>query len=211
MRVERFVTEACRRGDLDVTIDHASGSIKFDEDLFGSDAAPVASTSQYDLQPSAATLLRTHLTRLATTLYSTLDVVAPHASPIAAALTARTLAFNAFEQNSAEERENLNARRLIIIRRKELADEQTARKEKEDAHQRTVRAALKAEEDAKKAKDDIKNREMERIKKDLAVQRKAEAIKLAESLAAKNGLKVDLKVRSSFHLFSRLVWLTLCA
>ena len=74
-RVERFVTEACRRGDLDVTIDHATGSIKFDEDLFGSDAAPVASTSsQYDsvktLQPSATTLLRTHLTRLAATLHS---------------------------------------------------------------------------------------------------------------------------------------------
>lgn len=193
-RVERFITEACRRGDLDVTIDHASGSIKFDEDLFGSDAAPVASTSQYDLQPSAATLLRTHLTRLATALYATLDVVAPESSPIASAIASRALAFTAFEANVGEERELLSARTAIIKRRKELADEQTARKEKEEAHQRTVRAAAKIEEDAKRARDEIKNRELERIKKDLAATRKAEAIKLAEALAAKNGLKVDLKV-----------------
>lgn len=193
-RVERFVTEACRQGDLDVTIDHASGSIKFDEDLFGSDA--IVSVSAHDsLQPSAAALLRTHLTRLASTLYATLDVVSPDSSPIAAALISRTLAFASLELRCAEEREMLVTRNRIIVRRQELADEQSARKQKEDAHQRTVRAAQKAEEDAKKQKDDIKAREMERIRKDLAAQKKAEAVKLAETLAAKSGLKVDLTVR----------------
>jgi translation initiation factor 3 subunit A len=195
-RVERFVTESCRQGDLDVTIDHASGSIKFDEDLFGSDSTPVASTSAYDkdLQPSAATLLRTHLTRLASTLYATLDVVSPDTSPLAAALVARTLAFADLEARSADERHMLLMRNRIILKRQEFADEQQARKQKEEAHQRTVRAALKAEEDAKKQKDDLRARELEKIRKDLAAQRQAEAIKMAEALAAKSGLKVDLKV-----------------
>lgn len=201
-RVERFITEACRRGDLDVTIDHASGSIKFDEDLFGSDSAPVASTSTaYDvktLQPSASALLRTHLTRLASTLYATLDIVSPHNSPVASALASRALAFAALESQGTDERDTLIARTQIIKRRKELADVQTARKEKEDAHERTVRAAQKAEETAKKQKDDVIRREHERIKKELDAQRRAEIEKTIKAITESSGtsFKIDAKVSS---------------
>ncbi|KAM0748142.1 hypothetical protein T439DRAFT_328131 [Meredithblackwellia eburnea MCA 4105] len=196
-RVERFVTEACRRGDLDVTIDHATGAIKFDEDLFGSDATPVASssTAQYDsvklLQPSASTLLRTHLTRLASTLYSTLDIVQPNESPLAAAIAHRDAAFATLEQTSADERIELAARTQIIKRRKELADEQTAKKEKEDAYQRTLKAQAKAEADAKKAQEDLRKREIAKVQRELAVQKKAETDKLAAELALRTGLAVD--------------------
>ncbi|KAK4704359.1 translation initiation factor 3 subunit A, partial [Phenoliferia sp. Uapishka_3] len=195
-RVERFVTEACRRGDLDVTIDHASGAIRFDEDLFGSDATPVASTSaQYDsvntLQPSASTLLRTHLTRLASTLYATLDIVSPHNSPIASALASRALAFTNLEAHGSDERDEIVSRTQIIKRRKELADEQTAKQAQEDAYQRTIKAQLKAEADAKKAQDDIRNREIAKMQRELAAQKKAETDKLAAELAARTGLAID--------------------
>ncbi|KAL8286727.1 hypothetical protein RQP46_004255 [Phenoliferia psychrophenolica] len=197
-RVERFVTEACRRGDLDVTIDHATGAIRFDEDLFGSDATPVASSSSsssYDsvtaLQPSASTLLRTHLTRLASTLYATLDIVSPSNSPIASALASRALAFSNLDSHLSEERDELVARTQIIKRRKELADEQSARKAQEDAHERTVKAALKAEQDAKKAKDDLQKREIAKMQRELAAQKKAETDKLAAELAARTGLSID--------------------
>ncbi|KAK4058107.1 eukaryotic translation initiation factor 3 subunit A [Microbotryomycetes sp. JL221] len=197
-RVERFVTEACRRGDLDVTIDHASGTIKFDEDLFGAEATPVASTSsaQYDsvktLQPSASTLLRTHMTRLASALYTALDVVAPDQSPLSAAVLARDQAFADLEAQAADERDTLIARTLIIKRRKELADEQIARTEKQEAHQRTLRAQQKAEEEAKRQKDELRNRELERVRREVESVKQAEAAKIAESLV-KGGLKVDLE------------------
>lgn len=196
-RIERFITEACRRGDLNVTIDHASGSIKFDEDLFGSDATPVASTSsQFDsvktLQPSASTLLRTHLTRLASTLYATLDIVSPDHSPIAAAIQTRALAFAELQAQAADERDTLMARTQIIKRRRELADEQTARTEKQEAHQRTLRAQQKAEEDARRQKDELRNRELERVRREVESVKQAEAAKIAESLV-KGGLKVDLE------------------
>lgn len=204
-RVERFVTEACRRGDLDVTIDHSTGSIKFDEDLFGSDSTPVASTSShYDsvktLQPSASTLLRTHLTRLAQTLYATLDVVSPDQSPIAAAIQTRSLAFAELQEQAADERDTLMARTQIIKRRKELADEQTARTEKQEAHQRTIRAQQKAEEDARRQKDDLRNRELERVRREVESVKQAEAAKIAESLV-KGGLKVDLEVSVSLRRY----------
>lgn len=211
-RVERFVTEACRRGDLDVTIDHATGSIKFDEDLFGSDAAPVASaSSQYDsvktLQPSATTLLRTHLTRLAATLYTTLEVVSPHNSPIASALASRALAFAALEAQVGDERDTLVARTQIIKRRKELADEQLARKEKEEAHERTVRAQVKAEEDAKKQKEDLIRRERDKIRRELDALKKAENLKTIQAIeASQPGFKIDRKVsRRRLSLFDAVL------
>lgn len=196
-RVERYVTEACRRGDVDVTIDHATGSINFDEELFGEEAGPIASTSStFDsvktLQPSASTLLRTHLARLASTLYSTLNQVNPESSPIAAAKVSRSAAFASFEAQVADERDNLIARTQIIKRRKELADEQLARKEKEDAHARSLRAQQQAEEEARRQKEDLKKRELERIRKEVEKVKADEAKKVAENMI-KSGLKVDME------------------
>lgn len=196
-RVERYVTEACRRGDVDVTIDHATGSINFDEELFGEEAGPIASTSSaFDsvktLQPSASTLLRTHLARLASTLYSTLNQVNPNSSPIAAAQASRSAAFASFEAQVADERDSLIARTQIIKRRKELSDEQTARKEKEDAHARSLHAQQKAEEEVKRQKEDLKKREIERIRKEVEKVKADEAKKVAENMI-KSGLKVDME------------------
>ncbi|GAA6007838.1 hypothetical protein JCM11491_003983 [Sporobolomyces phaffii] len=196
-RVERYVTEACRRGDVDVTIDHATGSINFDEELFGDEAGPVASTSSaFDsvktLQPSASTLLRTHLARLASTLYSTLNQVNPAQSPVAAAKASRAAAFASFEAQVADERDNLVARTQIIKRRKELSDEQLARKEKEDAHARSLRAQQQAEEESKRQKEELKKRELERIRKEVEKVKADEAKKVAENMI-KSGLKVDME------------------
>ncbi|BGP53062.1 eukaryotic translation initiation factor 3 subunit A [Rhodotorula sphaerocarpa] len=193
-RVERYVTEACRRGDVDVTIDHAAGSIKFDQALFGDEAAASAGyDSVKTLQPSASTLLRTHLTRLATTLHSTLNAVASTSqsqSPAAVAQSAREQAFAKLATAVADERDTVLARTMIIKRRKELAEEQSARKEQEDAHLRSVRAAQKAEEDARRQKDELRQRELDRIKREMEKVKADEAKKVAESLI-QSGLKVD--------------------
>ncbi|POY71497.1 hypothetical protein BMF94_5810 [Rhodotorula taiwanensis] len=190
-RVERYVTEACRRGDVDVTIDHATGSIKFDQALFADEAG--ASDSVKTLQPSASTLLRTHLARLASTLHSTLNAVASTSSapaPAAVAVAAREQAFAHLSTAVADERDMVLARTMIIKRRKELAEEQNARKEQEDAHARSVRAAQKAEEDARRQKEELRQRELERIKREMEKVKQDEAKKVAESLI-QSGLKVD--------------------
>ncbi|GJN91751.1 hypothetical protein Rhopal_004774-T1 [Rhodotorula paludigena] len=200
MRVERYVTEACRRGDVDVTIDHASGSIKFKEDLFSDEGAASATTttagaaadSVQTLQPAPSALLRTHLARLAQTLHSTLQAVQSPSVGAAGPHAARAAAFDNLDAAVADERETALARTQIIQRRKELADEQTARKEKEEAHARSVRAAQKAEEDARRQQEDLKRRELERIRKEVEKVKADEAKKVAENLIEK-GLKVDMQ------------------
>ncbi|GAA5980347.1 hypothetical protein JCM10908_001623 [Rhodotorula pacifica] len=194
-RVERYVTEACRRGDVDVTIDHATGSIRFDQALFGDEASASAGyDSVKTLQPSASALLRTHLARLATTLHSTLNAVASTSSaqqsPAAVAAAAREQAFANLSATVADERDTVLARTMIIKRRKELAEEQNARKEQEDAHARSIRAQQKAEEDARRQKDELRQRELERIKREMEKVKQDEAKKVAESLI-QSGLKVD--------------------
>ncbi|KAG0655072.1 eukaryotic translation initiation factor 3 subunit A [Rhodotorula mucilaginosa] len=194
-RVERYVTEACRRGDVDVTIDHASGSIRFDQALFGDEAAASAAghDSVQTLQPSAAALLRSHLARLATTLHSTLNAVASTSqsqSPAQVAAAAREKAFANLTAAVADERDTVLARTMIIKRRKELAEEQNARKEQEDAHARSIRAQQKAEEDARRQKEELRQRELDRIKREMEKVKQDEAKKVAESLI-QSGLKVD--------------------
>ncbi|GAA6053531.1 hypothetical protein JCM3770_000312, partial [Rhodotorula araucariae] len=198
LRVERYVTEACRRGDVDVTLDHASGSIKFVEDLFGDEGASPSSTgtaggdSVAALQPSSSALLRTQLSRLASTLHATLIAVGAPAATTDGPAAARAAAFENLASAVADERETVLARTQIIQRRKELADEQSARKEKEEAHARSVRAAQQAEDEARRQKEELKRRELERIRKEVEKVKADEAKKVADSLI-QGGLKVDMQ------------------
>ncbi|GAA5897428.1 hypothetical protein JCM8208_003269 [Rhodotorula glutinis] len=191
LRVERYVTEACRRGDVDVTLDHASGSIKFTEDLFG-DEASTASNAHDALQPSQSALLRTHLARLASTLHDTLQRVGSPAATTEGPVAARAAAFENLASAVADERETALARVQIIQRRKELADEQAARKDKEEQHLRTLRAQQLADEEQQRQKDELKKRELERIRKEVEKVKADEAKKVAESLI-QGGLKVDMQ------------------
>ncbi|GAA5857385.1 hypothetical protein JCM9279_006488 [Rhodotorula babjevae] len=191
LRVERYVTEACRRGDVDVTLDHASGSIKFTEDLFG-DEASTAAGAHDALQPSQSALLRTHLARLASTLHDTLQRVGAPAATTEGPVAARAAAFENLASAVADERETALARVQIIQRRKELADEQAARKDKEEQHLRTLRAQQLADEEQQRQKDELKKRELERIRKEVEKVKADEAKKVAESLI-QGGLKVDMQ------------------
>lgn len=202
-RVEKFVTESCRKGDLQVRIDHRSDSIKFDQDLFTTSSSDnVASTSKEELkslQPSSSTLLRTHLTRLAQTLTNSLNTLSLPSSPLSLSALTRSTAFAALTTSCAEERATLLSRTQIIKRRKELADEQTARKEKEEILQRTARAQQIKEEEEKRLKDEVKRKEMEKIKKDLAEDRKREMDKALKALLERTGQPAPVLAEVSLY------------
>lgn len=76
--IEKFIMNGCKKGDLAIRIDHASGIITFDSDVFSSAKAlhPGASTGSADgevssvqtLQSTGSEIARSMLTRLAKTL-----------------------------------------------------------------------------------------------------------------------------------------------
>ncbi|KDQ07801.1 hypothetical protein BOTBODRAFT_38482 [Botryobasidium botryosum FD-172 SS1] len=180
-RIEAFLMGCAKRGELDVRVDHAEGSITFVTELFSS----AASTSTEASQLSPATLVRTGLSRLANTLHASLQHLEPPSPPPTAAAE-----FQALLKAANEERKRLSVRRALASRRVELLSELTVRKEKEELSKRAEASRKEKEEETKRAAEALKRREAERVRREMDNAKKEEALTLAKSLMAKGGLKV---------------------
>jgi translation initiation factor 3 subunit A len=196
-RVEAYVMGCARRGELNIRVDHAAGSIVFVDAAFGdpdSASQPGPSNRRDEqIQPSAAELVRTRLSRIATALHTTLQKVEP--APViseevqAEKLTALVAATNA-------ERKTLQLRRAVIARRRELLQELSARKEQEEAGRRAEANRRRKIEEEKKAADDARRRAQEHAQREMQSIRDQEVRVLAENLKARGIMKVDIEVCS---------------
>lgn len=202
-RIERFITEACRRGELSVRLDHADGIVEFEDRLFETGdvsseltvqikagAASAGNSAADILQPLPSTLLQTHLTRLAQSLYASLDIVAPQSSGLAIAQANAEKAMKALSANLSTEREAILSRRLITEQRKQRAEADYMRREKEAE---AARATAKREHEAREARrveQEARARQLEIIRKNNDAVKAEEAKKLAEKLRSAGALKV---------------------
>lgn len=201
-RIERFIAGACRRGDLDVTFDHAGASIVFDQDLFGSVAAtaadltlPIGTDNKSILQSSPALLLRSELANVAQALYQAVCLMQTknnEYSPVVQAQEAREAAMAHMAAQLKAERKALLARKGVIEKRKKEADELSARREKEEAANRAMRIQAKAEELARKEKEDALRRQTELVRKQAEEMKKKEQKELAQQLLDKRGIKLNM-------------------
>ena len=196
-RVEKFMTDACRRGELTVRLDHVEGVIEFEDKVFqdnGSEEDTHPTSSNVDvLQPTPASLLRTHLTRLAKTLYVSLDTISPSNSAIALAQAQAEFALQAMATNLDKDRESILSRRLISEQRKQRNEAEALKKEKEAE---TARLAARQEyvaKEAKRVEQEAKARQLEMIRKANEAVKADEARKLADKLQAAGALKVAPK------------------
>ncbi|KZT30144.1 hypothetical protein NEOLEDRAFT_1083928 [Neolentinus lepideus HHB14362 ss-1] len=181
-QVEAFVMGCARRGELNVKVDHAAGSITFIDDAF----EPAAVAREASIQPSSAEEVRTRLSRMAVCLHNSLSTLYPPAKEEQGARFAQLV------EAANAEREGLQIRRALVARRRELLSELSARKEKEEASRRADISRREKEEEAKRALADVRKREMERQRKEIENIRNEEARKLAESLKARGRLNVDI-------------------
>ncbi|EGG00634.1 uncharacterized protein MELLADRAFT_118000 [Melampsora larici-populina 98AG31] len=186
IKVEKFLMEACKRGELEITLDHSTGSIKFADRMFenginqmsgnfsmsdqpptllglSTDVPLVPSQSQANnhvLQPNSASLLRTHLTRLA----SALAVSLKHISPTLSGATDTTAPTSDHLQLAK------TAAIQILHSEGPKQQEQQIRLQKQN-----------------------KEREIKKMKDEADKIRAAEAEKVAIALATQAGLNVDIK------------------
>ncbi|EPQ53116.1 hypothetical protein GLOTRDRAFT_107210 [Gloeophyllum trabeum ATCC 11539] len=189
-QVEAFVMGCARRGELNVKVDHAAGSLTFIDDAFEPGASSTALSKEVQIQPSHADEVRTRLSRMAICLHNSLNAVYPPPVPSQEEQEAK---FAALVEAANAEREALRIRRALVTRRRELLSELSARKEKEEASRRATISRREKEEEAKRAMMDVRRREMERAKKEIENIRNEEARKLAESLKARGRLNVDIE------------------
>lgn len=197
--IEKFIMNGCKKGDLAIRIDHASGVLTFDSDVFSSakalhpgSAAGSAETeagSVQRLQSTPAEIVRSQLTRLAKSLYVTCQYVDPafneERQKAKAAAQARAVA------GAEKEHEETLARREIIERKKQTAASALAQKEKEEATKRKVAQQQAAAAEAQRLAEEKKARDMARLKAEQERIKREEIEKQLNEL--KSGVKgVDL-------------------
>ncbi|KDN45747.1 hypothetical protein K437DRAFT_274144 [Tilletiaria anomala UBC 951] len=203
--IERFALNACKRGHLNISIDHLEKAITFQDDVFQTDLHPSSQPSasggssfsanaaieadSVRLQSTPSELVRTQLQRLAYTLDTTIKVIDPTIVEIAT--RAKREAFAHAIAVADQEHRAAVARKAILARRKELLTEKAAAREKDEAVARAERARAAAEAERKRIEEENRRREQERIKKELEAVRVEEARKMAQNLKERGGLKLE--------------------
>ncbi|KAH9916479.1 uncharacterized protein B0H18DRAFT_1124210 [Fomitopsis serialis] len=174
-QIEAYVMGCARRGELNVRVDHADGTITFVDSLFAAVEDPSSSTSTGtggSVQPSTSEFVRTRLSSLASCLHNSLATIHPFAPLSEEEQQAK---FTTLVAAAQAERKALQLRRAIVARRRELLSELSVRKEKEEASRRAELSRIEKEKESRKAMEDLRKKE------------------LAQSLKEKGTLKVDIE------------------
>jgi translation initiation factor 3 subunit A len=193
--IEKFIMNGCKKGDLAIRVDHVSGVLTFDSDVFSSakalhtgsaaGSAEPETGSVQRLQSTPAEIVKSQLTRLAKCLYITCQYVDPSFN--AARLQAKEAAINRATAGAEKEHQETLARRLIIEKKKEAASDALQRKQKEEETRRKIRARELQEAENQRLLDEHRERERRRIKLEQDRIRQQELKKQLEDL--KTGVK----------------------
>lgn len=197
VRIEKFITAACIRGEMSVRLDHLEGIIEFEDKMFEmneiNDGGDDAGSTVDVLQPTPSTLLRTHLTHLAQTLFVSLDTISPSTSALAQAKHNAEAALQAMAANLEKDRDALLSRRLIADQRKQRAEQEAAAREREAEAARAAARAQQAANEARRVEQEAKAKQLEMIKRNNEAVKAEEARKLADKLKSIGALKVSDK------------------
>lgn len=211
VEIEKFVLNACKKGHLNIRVDHIEQAITFQDDPFeakfhpaalassssgtiggaGSNNASTSTALETDavrLQQTPSELVRTQLSRLAVCLDTTLKTIDP--SILEAAQEVKRDTFARAIEIAEQEHKAAVARKAILARRKELLEERATLRDREEAEAKVERQRLHAIAEQTRIAEEQRKRELDRIKKEMETVRIEEARKMAQSLQEKGGLKL---------------------
>ncbi|GLI78502.1 eukaryotic translation initiation factor 3 subunit A [Penicillium ochrochloron] len=193
--IEKFIMNGCKKGDLAIRVDHISGVLTFDSDVFSSSKAMHAGSaagsaeseigSVQRLQHTPAEIARFQLARLAKTLHVTCMYVDPSYNE--ARQQAKQTAQARALAGAAQEHEETLARRVIIDKKKEAATDALNRKQREEETRKRIRTQQLQEAEKQRLADEQRERELKRVKDEQDRIRAEELKKQLEEL--KTGVK----------------------
>ncbi|RMZ79413.1 hypothetical protein DV738_g3293, partial [Chaetothyriales sp. CBS 135597] len=167
--IEKFIMNGAKKGDLAIRLDHVSGKITFDHDVFSSAKASTAAEdagSIKSLQNSTSEIARLSLTRLAQALHVFCEY--EDDSYVNARLAMRESALARAAEGMEQEHIDTLQRKAIIEKKKEAASEAALRKAPQN-----------------------REREVKRVMDEQARIRKQEIQKQLDEL--KGSMKIDLE------------------
>ena len=170
--IEKFIMNGCKKGDLAIRVDHATGILTFDSDVFssakalhpgsGGGSADSESSSVQRLQRTPAEIVRTQLTRLAKTLFVTCQYVDPEYNE--AHQRAKAAALARAQAGAEQEHQETLARRAIIEKKKELASDALQKKQKEEETRKRILVQQRQEAESIRLAEEHKERERKRLR-----------------------------------------------
>jgi translation initiation factor 3 subunit A len=169
--MEKFIMNGCKKGDLAIRIDHATGVLTFDSDVFssakalhpgsGAGSAEAETGSIQRLQSTPAEIVRSQLTRLAKSLFITCQYVDPTFNEERRA--AKVAALERAKAGTQEEQAAVLARRDVIERTKAAASSALAQKEKDLAQQKRIKAQEQQAAEAQRLAEEQRERDRRRL------------------------------------------------
>ena len=170
--IEKFIMNGCKKGDLAIRVDHATGILTFDSDVFssakalhpgsGGGSADAEGSSVQRLQRTPAEIVRTQLTRLAKTLFVTCQYVDPEYTE--ARQQAKAAALARAQTGAEQEHQETLARRAIIEKKKELASDALQKKQKEEETRKRILVQQRQEAESIRLAEEHKERERKRLR-----------------------------------------------
>ena len=189
--IEKFIMNGCKKGDLAIRLDHVSGTLSFDQDVFSSAKALLSesdSSSVQRLQNTPTEIALSQLSRFAKTLHVTCMYVDPSYNQ--ARLALRESALARAEAGIEQEHVEILERRAVIEKKKEAASEALSKKQREEETRRRIRVQQQQEAEVQRLRDETRARELKRVKDEQARIRRQEMEKQLEEL--KGTMKIDL-------------------
>lgn len=199
--IEKFIMNGNKKGDLAIRMDHGTGVLSFDNDVFssakaghsgsGAGSAEAETGTVQRLQSTPSEIVRSQLTRLARSLFTTCHYVDPSFNK--ERLAAREAALARAKAGAEQEHMEILSRKEIIQKRKEEASEIQAKREKENARQKRLKEQALQEAEDKRLADELKDREARRVKAELDRVRKDELKKqIADLKMSDKAIDIDL-------------------
>ncbi|KAF1913493.1 eukaryotic translation initiation factor 3 110 kDa subunit [Ampelomyces quisqualis] len=198
--IEKFIMNGCKKGDLAIRTDHATGILTFDSDVFssakamhpgsGAGSAETETRSVQRLQSTPAEIVRTQLTRLAKSLFVTCQYVDPSFN--ADRHRAKDAALARAKEGAEKEHQEILTRRDIISQKKEAALKAQQAKENEEQTRRIVRQQQQKEEESRRLAEEQKQRAEARIKQEQQRIQREEMTKQIEELKKTTKVDIDL-------------------
>ncbi|KAI1938725.1 eukaryotic translation initiation factor 3 subunit A [Ophidiomyces ophidiicola] len=193
--IEKFIMNGCKKGDLAIRVDHVSGVLTFESDIFSSTkalhAGSVAGSAESEvgsvqrLQNTPAEIARSQLARLAKTLHVTCMYVDPSYNE--SRLKAKQAAHERALAGAVKEHEETLARRVIIEKKKEALSNALQKKQQEEENRKRMRTQQLQEAEKQRLLDEHRERERKRMKDEQDRIRQQELKKQLEEL--KTGVK----------------------
>ncbi|RYN22548.1 Eukaryotic translation initiation factor 3 subunit A [Alternaria arborescens] len=198
--IEKFIMNGCKKGDLAIRTDHATGVLTFDSDVFssakamhpgsGAGSAEIESRSVQRLQSTPAEIVRSQLTRLAKSLFVTCQYVDPSFN--SERQRNKEAALERAKEGAEKEHQEILTRRDIISQKKEAALKAQQAKENEEQTKRLIRQQQIKDEEARRLAEEQKQRADQRIKAEQKRIQREEMEKQIKELKATTKVDIEL-------------------